>query len=228
MIKKISRIVLKVFLWFIGLSVITTLIYRFVPPPVTPLMLIRLVDQMVSGDELRLKKDWESLDNISPKLSQAVIAAEDQKFAEHHGFDFEAIEKAMKNNERKRKKVIKGGSTISQQTAKNVFLWPGRSWVRKGFEAYFTVLIELLWSKERIMEMYLNEIEMGNGIYGAEAASQFYFKKPASKLSASQAALIAACLPNPRRWTPVKPNGYIQRKQGWILRNMNNLGRVEY
>lgn len=228
MIKNILRFLLKIFLWFIGLSFITTLIFRFVPPPVTPLMLIRLVEQSFSDDEVRLKKDWQSLDHISPNLAQAVIASEDQKFAEHHGFDFEAIEKAMKNNEKKRKKVIKGGSTITQQTAKNVFLWPGRSWLRKGLEAYFTVLIELIWGKERIMEVYLNEIEMGNGIYGAEAAAQFYFKKPASNLTASQAALIAACLPNPRRWTPVKPNGYIQRKQAWILRNMNNLGKVEY
>ena len=228
MLKKISRLLFKVLLWFIGLSVITTLLYRFIPPPVTPLMLIRLVEQTFSADKVRLKKDWKSIDNISPKMAQAVIASEDQKFAEHFGFDFDAIEKAMKNNEKKRKKNIKGGSTISQQTAKNVFLWPGRSWVRKGLEAYFTVLIELLWNKERIMEVYLNEIEMGNGIYGAEAAAQFYFKKPASALTASQCALIAACLPNPRRWSPVKSNSYIQRKQSWILRNMGNLGQVKF
>lgn len=168
------------------------------------------------------------MEHIAPSLSLAVIASEDQLFPEHWGFDFKAIEKAVKNNNStKKKKRIKGGSTISQQTAKNVFLWPGRSWVRKGFEVYFTMLIEGLWSKERIMEVYLNVIEMGDGIYGAEAASQAYFHKPAERLSQGQAALIAAVLPNPLKWSPLKPTPYILGRQAWIIRNMNNLGEIE-
>jgi len=206
------------------------ILFRFVPPPVTPLMVIRFFEQLIdSKKEVRFKKDWESLENISPNLSLAVMASEDQLFLEHFGFDFEAIKKAYKhNNSKKKMKVTRGASTISQQVAKNVFLWPGRSWLRKGFEAYFTFMIELCWSKERIMEVYLNVIEMGDGIYGAEAASEYYFKKPASKLNRNEAALIAAVLPNPIRWSPVKPTPYILKRKEWIKRNMTYLGTVKF
>lgn len=209
-------------MWFFIISIGLTIIYRFVPVPITPLMVIRLVEQTFDSEKkVRLYKDWVPMSEISRHAPQAVFAAEDQKFLTHKGFDFEAMEKAWENN--KKGKRIKGASTITQQTVKNVFLWPGRSYLRKGLEAYFTVLVELLWSKERIMEVYLNVIEMGNGIYGIEAASQAYYNKPAAKLNRNQAAMIAAVLPNPIRWTPTKPTGYIRGRQSWIMRQMNNL-----
>lgn len=223
----IGRFIWKAAIWFFGLSIGLVILYRFVPVPITPLMVIRLVEQAFDPKkEVRLYKDWESIDNISRHAAQAVVAAEDQKFLDHNGFDIEAMEKAWENN--KKGKRIKGASTITQQTVKNVFLWPSRSYVRKGLEAYFTVLVELIWSKERIMEVYLNVIEMGDGIYGIEAASQTFFKKPAVKLTRGQAALIAAVLPNPRRWNPARPTGYIQGRQAWILRQMNNLEPVGF
>jgi monofunctional biosynthetic peptidoglycan transglycosylase len=221
-IRWIGKLIWKISLWFFGLSIGLVILYRFVPVPVTPLMVIRLVEQAFDPKkDVRLYKDWVSIDEMSRHAPQAVYAAEDQKFMDHNGFDIEAMEKAWENN--KKGKRIKGASTITQQTVKNVFLWPSRSYVRKGLEAYFTVLVELIWSKERIMEVYLNVIEMGNGIYGIEAASQTFFNKSASKLSQSQAALIAAVLPNPRRWSPAKPTGYIRGRQAWIVRQMNNL-----
>jgi len=209
-------------MWFFIISIGLTIIYRFVPVPFTPLMVIRLVEQTFDSEKkVRLYKDWVPMSEMSRNAPQAVFAAEDQKFLDHKGFDFEAMEKAWENN--KKGKRIKGASTITQQTVKNVFLWPSRSYIRKGLEAYFTVLVELLWSKERIMEVYLNVIEMGYGIYGIEAASQAYYNKPAAKLSRNQAAMIAAVLPNPIRWTPAKPTGYIRGRQSWIMRQMNNL-----
>jgi len=223
MLKRIWRILLKIVLWYFILSIVTVIIYRFVPPPFTPLMILRLFEQKSEGKDFKLKKDWVSLNEISASLPLAVITSEDQKFEEHYGFDLEAIEKAQKFNERHKGKRVKGASTISQQTAKNVFLTQSRSWLRKGFEVYFTFLIEVCWSKERIMEMYLNEIEMGDGIYGAEAAAQNYFHKPARKLSNAEAALIAACLPNPRKWSPARPTPYILRKKDWILRHMRSI-----
>jgi len=174
-----------------------------------------------SEKEVRLYKDWVSIDEMSRHAPQAVVAAEDQKFLDHKGFDFEAMEKAWESNKKGNK--IRGASTISQQTAKNVFLWPSRSYLRKGLEAYFTFLIELIWPKERIMEVYLNVIEMGDGVYGIEAASQTFYNKKSGDLSKGQAAMIAAVLPNPRRWTPARPTGYIQSRQGWIMRQMSNL-----
>lgn len=228
MLKKILRILLKCFLWFLGLSILTVTIYRFVPPPITPLMIQRVVEQKMDGKEMKLEKDWLSLDEISPSLPLAVITAEDQKFEEHFGFDLQAIEKAQKYNERHKGKKTKGASTISQQTAKNVFLFPVRSWIRKGFEVYFTFLIEVFWSKERIMQMYLNVIEMGPGIYGAEAASQYYFHKPAKKLSNAEAAAIAAILPNPLKWSASKPTPYITRKKAWIVRHMRYMDLKEF
>ena len=220
---------LKYFLiLFFGTSVFFVLLYRFVNPPVTPLMLIRTVQQTFSGEHLRLKKNWKSLDEISPSLQLAVVASEDNRFLEHSGFDLESIKKAQDYNEKMKGKKTRGASTISQQTAKNVFLWPDRTWVRKGLEVYFTFLIETIWGKKRIMEVYLNVIETGNGIYGAEAASQVYFNKPAADLTRSQAARIAAILPNPRKWDPSRPSGYLLSREQWILWNMANIGKVEY
>ncbi len=225
MFKRFKSILLKVFLWFIGLSIASVILFRFVPVPFTPLMIIRCAEQLFGDKELSLKKDWVSLEEMSAALPLAVIAAEDQNFEEHFGFDMEAIAKARKYNEKHPGKRLKGASTISQQTAKNVFLWPSRSWIRKGFEVYFTFLIEVFWSKERIMEVYLNVIEMGDGVYGAESASQKYFRKPASKLSVRESALIAAVLPNPRKWSPAKPSLYIQKKSARIVKN---IGRMNF
>jgi len=228
MLKKLWYWTWRVCLGLFLLSILSVLLFRFVPVPVTPLMLIRCGEQLVGGSTLKMKKDWQSIDGISPNLVQAVVASEDNLFLSHHGFDFDAMEKAMAYNSKKKGKKIKGGSTISQQTAKNVFLWPGRSYIRKGFEAYFTVLIELLWGKERIMEVYLNVIEMGDGIYGAEAASQAYFHKHASRLKKAEAAAIAAVLPSPMRWNPSNPTVYTLRREAWILRNMGHLPPVKF
>lgn len=205
------------------LSISSVILFRFVPIPFTPLMLIRCVEQKSDRKDMKLRKDWTSIDEMSAAMPLAVIASEDQNFEEHFGFDMDAIRKAQAYNDRHKGKRMKGASTISQQTAKNVFLWPSRSWIRKGFEVYFTFLIELFWSKQRIMEVYLNVIEMGNGVYGTEAAAQEYFHKPAKKLSMREAALIAAVLPNPRKWSPAKPSAYIQRKSSRIIHFMSRL-----
>lgn len=228
--KNIWKWAKKIIVSFFVLSILSTLLFRFVPVPVTPLMIIRSMEQVAEGKMPKIKKDWKSIDDISQNLILAVIASEDQKFAEHFGFDFKAIEKVVKQNEKlkKRGKPIKGGSTISQQCAKNVFLFPQRSYIRKAFEVYFTFLIELFWSKERIMEVYLNVIEMGDGIYGAQAASKSFFKKEAKNLSASEAALIAAVLPNPRKWNAGNPTKYITKRKNWILKQMSHLrGSIE-
>lgn len=219
--KRIFKWLFKVFIYFIVATVFITLLFRFVPIPATPLMVIRVFQQFSDDKEIKLNKDWVSFDEISKNAPLAVIASEDQKFLEHWGFDYESIQKAMKDNKKKKNK--RGASTISQQTAKNVFLWPQRSWVRKGFEVYFTFLIEMLWSKERIIEVYLNVAEFGDGIYGVEMASQKFFNKPASKLSRSEAALLAAVLPNPRKFNARKPSSYIQSRKQWILGQMNNI-----
>jgi len=203
-------IVASIMVFFIG-PVIMVAVYRFVPPPVTFLM----VQRMFEGHGFERK--WVPIERISPALVRAVIAAEDARFCEHHGFDVEAIEKAMKANAQGKK--LRGGSTISQQTAKNVFLWPGRDWVRKGLEAWFTVLIEVGWGKERIMEVYLNSIEWGPGVYGAEAAARKNFHVPASKLTVAQAARLAAIVPKPLSWKAAKPGPYIKRRAGSINRN---------
>jgi monofunctional glycosyltransferase len=177
-------------------------------------------ESLITGNGL--KRDYVSIKNMSPYARLAVICSEDQLFPDHNGFDWKNIEKAMKNNE-KRPNRIKGASTISQQVAKNVFLWQGRSWFRKGLEVYFTFMIELVWGKKRILEMYLNVAEMGKGVFGIEAAAQAYFKKPALKLTRQEAAMIAACLPNPKEYT-VKPlSRYVAWKYPWVLRQMNNL-----
>lgn len=198
-------------------SIVIVILLRFIPIPITPLMISRFFEQVIDGKEIRFEKKWKSLDEMQ-NLPLAVLAAEDDNFMNHWGFDFDAMWKAFKSNQKK--KHIKGGSTISQQTAKNVFLWQSRTYFRKIMEAYFTVLIELFWSKERILEVYLNVIEMGDGIYGAEAAAQKYFKKPASKLTTYEAAAIAAILPNPRKWNPVKRTAYINKRCVIIRKNM--------
>ena len=195
-----------------------TLIYRFVPVYITPLMVIRCGQQIMNGEDLTLKHTWVPFEKISKHLPMAVIASEDNKFATHNGFDFQAIQQAVEDKEEGKRQ--RGASTISQQTAKNVFLWPESSWVRKGFEVYFTVLIEAVWSKQRIMEVYLNSIEMGKGIYGAEATARNKFHTTAKELSRSQCALIAATLPNPIRFDSANPSRYILRRQGRILRLM--------
>jgi len=209
--------------WFFIISIVSVILFRFIPIPITPTMLYLLGEQVFDSErKVVLKKDWESLSNISPNMKLAVIAAEDQLFYEHYGFDFAAIKKAIRNNEKGKR--LKGGSTISQQTAKNAFLLPHRSYIRKGLEAYFTMLIELLWSKDRIMEVYLNVIEFGNGVYGVEAAAQHFFKKPASKLSKDEAALLAAVLPNPIRFRVDNPSSYVQRRKNWIKRQIGRMG----
>jgi monofunctional biosynthetic peptidoglycan transglycosylase len=184
------------------------------------------VENIADGKKPSINKDWVSIEDISKNLVLAVIASEDNNFESHYGVDFKAIEKANKLN--KRGKKIRGASTITQQTAKNTFLWPARTYVRKGLELYFTGLVELVWGKKRIMEVYLNVIEMGDGIYGAEAASQEYFHKSSKKLSSAEAASIAAVLPNPRKWRPDRPTAYIARKKSWILWNMNNVVRPDW
>lgn len=212
---------------FIVLSIVSVIIFRWVPVPITPLMIIRCVEQKSDGKDMRLKHDWVSLEEISPKLQLAVVCSEDQNYLKHFGFDWGAIEKAMKENEEGKR--LRGGSTITQQTAKNVFLWSGRSFIRKGFEAWFTLLIEIFWSKERIMEVYLNSIEMGDGIYGAEAASQFWFSKSAKKLTKDEAAAIAAILPNPRKYKANPASNYIAGRKTWIKQQMNFWGnKLDY
>ena len=196
---------------------------RFLPVWVTPLMVIRCCQQVSDGKKLKLSHDWVPLEEISPSLPVAVMASEDARFLEHHGFDYKAIEHAAKRNREHPEKRKLGASTITQQTAKNVFLWPGRSWLRKGFEAYFTVLIEILWPKERIMEVYLNSIEMGDGIYGAQAVAEEHFGKDAKALSRSEYALIAATLPNPRKFSSKSPSAYMLKRQARILREMQHV-----
>jgi monofunctional biosynthetic peptidoglycan transglycosylase len=223
---KVGRFILKAFLWFFGLSVFFVVFFKFVPVPLTPLMVIRVIENTLSGKEVYFSHDWEPIENISSNLQKAVIASEDGSFLTHYGFDFKAIQKAYKGNERGRK--IKGGSTISQQTAKNVFLWQGRSYLRKGLEAYFTVLIELIWGKERIMEVYLNSIEMGNGVYGAQAATEHWYRKDASSLTPIQAAGIAAILPNPRKYSATSSSSYINGRKSKIARVMRHIGKIQY
>ncbi len=199
-------------------TILSVVIYRFCPVFITPLMVIRSVEQVKGGKDLKMKHDWVSLDKISSSMPVAVMASEDQRFLVHHGFDLDAIEQAAKHNMNSKKK--RGASTISQQTAKNVFLWPGRSWVRKGLEAYFTVLIELMWSKQRIMEVYLNSIEMGDGIYGVEAVAEEHFGCKASELTRANCALIAATLPNPRKFSSKNPSDYMVQRKFAIMKQM--------
>ena len=222
---QLVRIVRQTIKWvvvaFFASTILSVIALRFVPVYFTPLMFLRLAEQMKEGRELKLSHHWVPLEHISPSMPVAVIGSEDGNFLKHHGFDFKAIQSAMKRNREHPEKNKLGASTISQQTAKNVFLWPGRSWARKGLEFYFTSLIELFWSKQRIMEVYLNSIEMGEGIYGVEAVAQEHFGKPAEMLTKEECALIAATLPNPRRFSSKAPSSYMRKRQKHILREMN-------
>lgn len=212
------------FLAFTISGVITLAVVR---PPFTPLMFSRVIEKISAGKKPKIYHKWVPIEEISPHLVQAAIAAEDNNFTNHFGIDFNAIKKAARYNERKKGRKIRGASTITQQTCKNVFLWQTRSYIRKGFELYFTLVVETVWSKKRIMEVYLNMIEMGDGIYGAEAASRIYFKKPAGKLTKREAALIVASFPNPRKYHVDKPGNYLIRRQNAILRLMNKIPPVK-
>lgn len=217
------RLGLKISAWFLGLSLLLTLLYAVLPIPVTPLMVQRCWEQAWDSErDVRWEYDWVSFQELSPHLQLAVICSEDQDFLEHEGFDFEAIEKAYKYNKTHKKK--RGASTISQQTAKNAFLWPSRSWLRKGFEVYFTAISELIWSKERIMTVYLNIIEFGDGIYGAEAAARHYFNKSAKDLNRQEAALLASVLPNPIVYKVDNPTPKVRERQQWIIWQMRLWG----
>lgn len=216
----------KILLFFFISTVLVTVIYRFVPVYVTPLMIYRSAQKVVKGEFPTWHKTWMPIDKISGNMVDAVVASEDGKFMTHHGFDWKSMALAFENNNNGKK--IVGGSTISQQTAKNVFLWQGRSYVRKVLEAYFTVLIETIWSKERIMEVYLNVIEMGDdSVFGVQAASEIHFNKDAANLTKGQAALIAASLPNPHRFDAGHPNAYLWKHQSLIMKRMRKMGHVK-
>jgi monofunctional glycosyltransferase len=217
-VRRFFRWSVAVAFWFIVVSALWAGLLGIVDPPVTWVM------AQQSREQDSFSRVQVDLEEIARSMPLSVIASEDQRFMTHHGFSWEAMRKALERN--KGAKRIKGGSTISQQTAKNVFLWPGRTYLRKGLEAWFTVLIETLWTKERILEVYLNVAEMGKGVFGAEAAAQRCFNRPASKLSREQAALITATLPAPRRFNCASPSGYIRGRQQWVLRQMYNVGDV--
>ena len=221
-----KKIVLKTFLWFNIVSVVLVFVFKFVPVGYTPLMAFRAFEHNAAGKDMVCSHDWVPLSDISINLQKAVIASEDGRFLKHSGFDFTAMQKAFKSNNKGKK--IKGGSTISQQTAKNVFLWQGRSYIRKIFEAYYTFLIEIIWGKERIMEVYLNSIEMGDGVYGAEATSKYWFNKSAKNLTKYDAAAIAAILPNPRKYKATNSSSYVNKRKNKIVKIMRYIGKLEY
>lgn len=214
----IWKIIKWVIVVFFASTILVTLAYSYLPVYVTPLMFIRTFQQISGGNAPRWYHRWTPLEEMSPSMPVAVMASEDQRFLLHHGFDFKAIKEASEHN--KTSKTKHGASTISQQTAKNVFLWPGRSWTRKGFEVYFTALIELTWSKQRIMEVYLNSIEMGDGIYGTYSVAKHNFGKKPDELTRSECALIAATLPNPRVFDSANPSAYMRKRQAKIEHEM--------
>lgn len=227
--KKFFLAIVKAIAAFFIVTIGLVVVYKFIPPPFTPLMVQRKVEAVFSNSEhAAVHYDWVGYDDISPSVFQAVIAAEDKKFVNHSGFDWDSIERAMKYNERKQGKKVRGASTISQQVAKNVFLWPGRDWVRKGLEAYFTVLIEFIWGKQRILEVYANVVEQGddggNLIFGVGASADYFFGTTADKISRSQAALIAAVLPSPRRFSIAKPSAYVSKRRSFISGQMGGIG----
>ncbi len=222
--EKVWSYIKKALMWltiaFFGSTLFFVVLYKYVAVPASPLMFIRCFQQVKRGEQIRMKHEWVPLDSISPYLPLAVWSSEDQNFLLHNGFDMEAIKQAMSERDRR----IRGGSTISQQTAKNVFLWQSSTWVRKGFEVYFTILIEIVWGKDRIMEVYLNTIEMGDGIYGAETVALEHFGVHAKDLTRNQCAMIAATLPNPLRFDSSRPSSYMYSRQSWILKQMKWLG----
>lgn len=224
--KKIFKWIKWTVITFFLFTIFQVLLFKFVPVYYTPLMVWNNAAQLFSGDKIEFQHKWVPLDQISPKLPLAVVASEDNLFIDHSGFDFNQIEVAMKEAEKGKRQ--RGASTISQQTSKNVFLWQGKSYVRKGLEVYYTTLIELIWGKERIMEVYLNSIEMGQNIYGAEAVAQSHFSKSAKKLTAAECALIAASLPNPKKFNSGKPSSYLLKRQANILDLMNKVKPIDF
>jgi len=223
MIIKFIKYLAKIVLFFIISSISIVVVYKFIPPPVTPIMIIRVFEGWFEGKNVGIHKYWVPYEKISKNVFRAVVSAEDARFMSHNGFDWDAIEAARRYNEAKKGKKLRGASTISMQTAKNAFLWHGRNYVRKALEAYFTVLIEFIWGKKRILEVYVNIIEFGEGIYGVQAASEHFFHKDAMNLSKREAALLAAVLPNPRRWSPVAPTPYIEKRVEFIQGRMNSV-----
>lgn len=226
LVQRITFYFKRAALLFFAITIAWVLLLKFINPPLTWLMVQRGFERKFDGKDWKLEKEWRDFDELSDNLKYAAIGGEDSGFMNHWGFDTKAIQKAYLRN--KEGKPIRGGSTISQQTAKNVFLWPGRSYVRKAFEAYFTALIEIFWSKKRILEVYLNVIEMGDGIYGAEAACRHYYDKTAERLTRQQAALLIAVLPNPRKWNPVTPTRYIRYKATLIRKNMVIVRKIPF
>lgn len=225
--KRIKSFLFSVIKWFLIISISSVILFRWIPIPISPFMIIQTARQAIDKKRnVRFEKEWVSIENISPNLQLAVICSEDQNFVNHIGFDVDAIEKAVEHNKNHKRK--RGASTISQQTAKNVFLYDGRNWIRKSFETYFTFLLEIFWSKERIMEVYLNVIEFGDGVYGAEAASQKFFGIPAKNLSQEQAALLVSVLPMPRKLSVIRPSPYVLKRQAWVLVQMTKYGKLEY
>lgn len=217
----------KLPLLLVLVSVLQVLVLRFIDPPFSAFMAARQLEAWWQGDrDFRVAYDWRDMAAIAPSLPVALVAAEDQDFANHHGFDFKAIEQARERNARGGR--LRGASTISQQLAKNLFLWSGRSWVRKGMEAWYTVLIETMWPKQRILEVYANVAEFGDGIYGAQAAARSYWGKDASRLSPTESARLAAVLPSPRRYSAARPGPYVQRRTRWIERNARQIGGAGY
>ena len=230
--RKIFKWAGRILLAFFVLSLLQVLVHKWVPVVYTPLMLKRSIEYSKQDKDYEFRRKWKSLDEISPNMVRAVIASEDGKFIHHHGFDFEAIQKAFSYNNKHQGKKVRGGSTISQQTAKNVFTFHSRSGlsglVRKGVECYYTVLIELIWGKERIMEVYLNVVEQGNHVYGVEAASKLYFGHSSQKLSNYEAASLAAVLPSPRKYRVINPSPGVQKRINAILSNMSHVGRIKW
>jgi monofunctional glycosyltransferase len=221
-LKRFRRVAVWTFLIFIAITVLSVWVFRFVPVPFSALMMERRVVSWFKPQPYKALHQWKPLDEIAPCVGVAVIAAEDQNFSEHFGFDWKAIEKAVEHNERSKRK--RGASTLTQQTAKNLFLWESRSWLRKALEAYFTLFLELGWPKRRILEVYLNIVEFGDGVYGVEAAALTYFHKSANRLRPSEAALLAAVLPNPHNYRANAPSEFVLSRQAWILNQMRQLG----
>ncbi len=219
-INLVKKWVIRIVVGFFAITILWVLALKFINPPITYLMIQRGFEWKKEGKGFKIEKEWLDYNAISNNLKKAAIAGEDAHFMTHNGFDTKAILEAFEKNQEGKK--LRGGSTISQQVAKNVFLWPGRSWVRKGLETYFTFLIEIFWSKKRILETYLNVIEMGQGVYGAEAASRYYFNKSATNLTKKEAALIIAILPNPRKWDARRPSNYVNRRANSIVRYLNH------
>ncbi|SDV10261.1 monofunctional biosynthetic peptidoglycan transglycosylase [Pseudomonas mucidolens] len=218
--------VLKAVKWFVIASIVLVLLFRVVPPPGTALMVERKIESWVDGEPIDLQRSWVPWNEISDNLKLAVMAGEDQRFPQHWGFDFGAIQAALLHNERGGS--LRGASTLSQQVSKNLFLWSGRSWLRKGLEAWFTGLIEVFWPKQRILEVYLNSVEWDDGVFGAQAAARHHFGVGAKALNRRQASYLAAVLPNPRVWSASRPTAYVARRAAWIRQQMSQLGGTGY